>query len=147
MKKVLILFCAITILLIVSISFKTQQSKPNVVINGHYFTVDVAKTDEQQEKGLSIYTKLPLDKGMIFPFEKPGFYGFWMKDMKFPIDIIYIGNNKIVDIFEKVPPPKSELESLPVLEPKSSSDFVLEINSGLSQKYKFKIGDIVRINY
>ena len=64
--------------------------------------------------------------------------------MKLPIDIIYINNDQIVTIQSNVLPPKEE-ESPIVYIPTEPSDKVLEINAGLSEKYGFKKGDVVKI--
>jgi hypothetical protein len=137
-------FVLIFILLLVV--FNLNKKTPQIIINQKTFSVDVAKSDSEQEKGLSIYNKIPEDKGMIFVFSKADYYPFWMKDMKFAIDIIYIKDNKIVDIFQNVSPPKSPEEKLTIIKPKEKSDKVLEINANLSSKYNFKKGDLVIIN-
>ena len=82
---------------------------------------------------------------MLFPFEKPGYYSFWMKNMKFPIDIIFIKSGKIVTIHKDVMPPKNLTDALPIYNPKEPADTVLEINAGLSEDYKFKEGDEVKL--
>jgi uncharacterized membrane protein (UPF0127 family) len=69
-----------------------------------------------------------------------------MKGMKFSIDIIYIQNNKIVDVFQNLPFPKSEFDQPVIVESTQNSNYVLEINAGLSKKYNFKNGDIAQIN-
>jgi uncharacterized membrane protein (UPF0127 family) len=70
-----------------------------------------------------------------------------MKDMLFPIDIIWIKDFKIVDIASNVLPEgaKNILE-LKVYYPKDKADKVLEINAGLAEKYGFKIGDEVLVD-
>lgn len=146
MKKIiLILFTLIFFLVLIS-NLPLEKNSPTVTIKNKTFRLDVAKTEKERTKGLSIYDKLPLDKGMIFIFNKNDYHSFWMKDMKFPLDIIYINNNKIVDIFKTVLPTKSENETQPIITPKFPADTVLEINAGLSDKYNFKIGDFVKIN-
>lgn len=147
MKKLFIILpVLIGLLIIIIYAPDVKKNKPSVTINEKVFVVDVAKTNEQKAKGLSIYDKLPLGKGMIFIFKTPDYYAFWMKGMKFPIDIIYIKKNKIVDIYENIQPPKTDNEQLPIIKPKETSDMVLEINANLSSKYNFKIGDFVKIN-
>lgn len=147
MKRIIfILFCLIISLILIS-NLPLEKKSPIITINNKTFNVDVAKTEEERIKGLSIYNKLPLDKGMVFDFGKKDYYSFWMKNMKFPIDIIYIKDNKIVEIFKNVPQPKSEQEILPVITPKYPADTVLEINAGLSDKYNFNINDSVKINF
>lgn len=126
---------------------KLSPDKNNyVIIDNQKFYVDVAKTDDQKEKGLSIYNKLPLEKGMIFPFKDLSNHPFWMKGMKFSIDIIYIQNNKVVDIFENLPFPKNEFDSPVIVKSTLNSNYVLEINAGLSKKYNFQKGDIAKIS-
>lgn len=143
MKKIIILIFLVMVSLTLWIINNTNKF---VTINGKTFSVYVADTDEKKAKGLAIFKTLPENKGMIFPFSYPDYYGFWMKDMKFPIDIIYIENYKIVDIFEEVPNPKNADEKLPVYKPAEKASYVLEINSGISKKYDFKKGDAVKIH-
>ena len=148
MKKIFFLMLIIALSLFFLFIINNYFSKKNssVSINGTSFKVIVAKTDNQKEKGLSIYKSLPENEGMIFPFEKADYYSFWMKGMKFSIDIIYIKDNKIVQIFKRVPYPKTSSDKLTVVTPKEKSNYILEINSGFSDKYKFKEGDKVEIN-
>lgn len=64
----------------------TIRSKTGV----HHFTVDVAATPEQQEKGLMFVKSLPGNRGMIFPYDPPEQQAFWMKNTLIPLDIIFI---------------------------------------------------------
>ena len=148
MNKIILILLLIIFLVILSlVKLNPQQSKSYVLIDNIKIYVDVARTQNEQERGLAIYNSLPVNRGMIFPFSSSDYYAFWMKDMKFSNDIIYIDKNKIVDIFENVLPPISADEALPVYRPRDRADMVLEINSGLSKKYNFKIGESVKINY
>ena len=146
-KLILILLLLVFLLILAIIRFNPYQNISYIVIDTKKIYVDIAKTQTEQEKGLAIYNSLPQDKGMLFPFETAGYYAFWMKDMKFSIDIIYIRGNKIVDIFKSVPVQKAGEEMPPTVKPKDKADMVLEINAGLSKKYNFRIGDFVTINY
>lgn len=134
-------------LLVLNAARGPEPFKPNkkVVLGTHTFKVKTADTDKEKQIGLSQTRQLPKDYGMIFPFESEGYYSFWMRDMTIPIDIIYIKDNKIVKIFQNVPPPKSKSETLKLYTPPSPSDTVLEINSGLSKDYKLKEGDSIKI--
>lgn len=127
---------------------KTFYKKALVIINGYKFNVDIADDITKRSKGLSSREFLKEDEGMLFLFNSEGNYGFWMKDMLFPIDIIWIKNNKIVDITENVAPePQKSIFNLTVYYPQSSVDKVLEINAGLAKKYNFKIGDEIRFDF
>lgn len=126
---------------IISYNFSFFKN-PSVTINDKTFKLLVAKSEEDRQIGLSKHERLEEDHGMIFIFNKPSNYSFWMKGMKFPIDILYIRENKIVTIYKDQ---KLESSGSPtVLTPKEEADKVLEINAGLSDKYKFKEGDKVK---
>lgn len=120
----------------------------SVIINNRLFKVEVAKTQQQQIQGLSDRNSISSDSGMLFVFPQKSAYGFWMKNMKFPIDIIYINDDTIVDIFESVPTPSPDEKStgLAVYTPLQDANYVLEINAGLSKEYGLKNGDKVIFN-
>ncbi len=144
MKKIYWIIIFI-LLLLVFIGNIIGDKRPTVTINNHTFYLYVAKTPKDQRIGLSKYNNIPQNFGMIFLFDKPDFYSFWMKGMKFPIDIIFIKDDRIVTIYQNVSPPKGQNEGLLTYKPKSRADKVLEINSGLSQRYNIKEGDLVKL--
>jgi uncharacterized membrane protein (UPF0127 family) len=83
----------------------------------------------------------------IFPNEEKHF--FWMKDMLFPIDIIWINNAKeIVYIDENTSIPETNTPdyNLPLFSSPKPVSYVLEVNAGFSEKNNIKIGDKVEIN-
>lgn len=120
---------------------------PTATIKGHTFYVTIASSDQQKVTGLSNTNSLPQDEGMYFPFDKAGYYGFWMKEMKYPLDILFIQNNKIVSLYQNIQPPKDVNMPLEVYKPTEPADGVLEINAGISKKYGFKTGDNVATNF
>ncbi len=148
MKNFAILILATIVIFIIWGLFSNKQNNPKntISINNKTFILDIAKSNQEQEVGLAKYNKLPSNMGMLFPFSNYDYFAFWMKDMKFPIDIIYIKDSTIVDIFENVPNPKSPDEKLTIYKPRTKANFVFEINAGLSHTYNFKIGDKVKIN-
>ncbi len=152
MKKVSFIIGALIVILIaiaVSQNYlkerNTFQKIPTATIDKRIFKLYIAKSSKEKEIGLSKYNNLPQDYGMLFPFERSDYYSFWMKDMKFPIDIIFIRKNRIVTIYSNISPPKTKNESLIIFKPKTAADTVLEINAELSKKYNFKNGDGVEI--
>ncbi len=77
-------------------------SASSVKIKDLIIHVDLAITPDQQAKGLSIKNTLNDNEGMLFLFNVPGEYSFWMKDMKFPLDIIWINSNHEIVHIEKI---------------------------------------------
>ncbi len=124
-------------------------------IAGQNIKVDLALTPEQQAKGLSGRSRLPEGEGMLFVFPRPGKYLFWMKDMKFAIDIIWLaetprlveegaggGDLKIVYIKRDARP-----EDYPdTYQPDTDAKYVLEVSSGFSDRNNLKIGDRVGLS-
>ena len=124
--------------------------KKEILIGNKKIIVDIADDDLKREKGLSGRERLNDLEGMLFIFDKEGRYGFWMKDMNFSIDIIWINSeyevvdispNEIVYIEKDLNP-----ESYPnVYYPDSDSSLVLEVVSGFSEENNLKVGDILGI--
>ncbi len=108
-------------------------------------TAKVAASSNSRSIGLSKIESLPIGEGMLFVFEKRGRYSFWMKDMKFAIDIIWIDENKkIVNISNNaVPEPKKADKDLTIYDSSYDAMYVLEINAGLASASNLQIGDPV----
>ena len=102
--------------------------------------IEVADTDVEKEKGLSGREGLAENEGMLFIFDKEGYYGFWMKDMKFAVDIAWLDKNKKIIYIESDVKPETypKIFNSPEL-----SLFVLEIPAGFLVKNNIKISDQV----
>ena len=104
----------------------------------HKFTVEVASTAEQQERGLMFRKAIAPDRGMIFPYEPPQEVAFWMKNTLIPLDIIFIRpDGPIARITNAV---AMDITPLPSGEPISA---VLEIAGGRAKQLSIKEGDTV----
>ena len=129
-------------------STRSAAKKGYVRVTAGDFAVDakIAQKTNDRKKGLSGQDSLPLSQGMLFIFEQSGTYPFWMKDMKFAIDIIWIDQGKrIVYIAHNAAPQPGEKDSeLTLYRPDSAAKYVLEINAGLSSLNNLQIGDEVR---
>lgn len=106
--------------------------------------LEIADTVGRQQRGLSGRKVLRSDEGMYFPMGWPLRYSFWMKEMQFPLDIIWIHEGIIVDISENVPYPKVGEEPVKV-SPKEPADAVLEVNADFTETHGLKIGDQLKI--
>jgi len=99
------------------------------------------------EKDGETYDSLEDGKGMLFDFGKKDIFpNFWMKDMKFAIDIIWINDNRIVDIDRDVKPEPGRSDSeLTLYIPPKPIDYVLEVNAGYAERNGIEVGDSVQI--
>lgn len=145
MKKILGLITILFIILAGIGFWYLSSKKTTVTINNHTFSVDVAQTQKEKEIGLSEKTSLNQGSGMIFPFATPSYYAFWMKNMKIPIDIVFIHDNRVVTIYSSIEPSKSENLNLPTYEPTEPADMVLEIPAGDANAFHLQKGDSVSI--
>lgn len=117
-----------------------------VEINYKNLNVFVADQPEEQRLGLSIRDQLPESEGMVFTYDQLQKPSFWMKGMKFPIDIIWIRNNRVVDLSLYLQPePGKEDRQLKLYTPKTEVDMVLEVSSGWATKNDIQLGDEVKL--
>ena len=116
------------------------KNTTGVQINGEYIKVDLALTKESQEKGLSGKAGLGEKEGLLFVFPNSGKYTFWMKDMNFPIDMIWISEDMHLVYIKKNALPASYPETYVS---DKDAKYVLEVVSGFSDKNNLKIGDLV----
>ena len=103
--------------------------------------VTVADTPESRERGLSGRDGLASDEGMLFVFPNDEYHMFWMKDMLFSIDIVWLSRDKtVVDIAEDVSP-----DTFPAsFSPRALARYVLELPAGFVEEYTIQIGNEVR---
>lgn len=140
------IFLTLAILLIFGSFFIVNRNENKdatkvVTVGEQTFQVEVVSVKNDLEKGLGGRDGLCLSCGMLFKFSQPGKYAFWMKDMKFPIDILWIYEGKIVHLEKNVSP-----TLVGTLSPAEQADSVLEINSGKSDEFGFKVGDNVKFH-
>ncbi|OGI72922.1 hypothetical protein A3D42_01605 [Candidatus Nomurabacteria bacterium RIFCSPHIGHO2_02_FULL_41_18] len=115
-----------------------------VGVAGQNIKVELARTPEVQARGLSGRESLKENEGMLFVFDNLGRHGFWMKDMNFPIDIIWISEDKKVVYIKKDAKPHSYPE---IFAPDEDALYALEVVFGFSDKYGLKEGDSVEFAY
>ncbi len=122
----------------------TRTMGPTATVNHHQISVEVLETAEEKRQGLSGRESLGSDSGLLFVYDAPGQYNFWMKDMHFPIDIIWIADDyRVIDITKYLHPdtfPDEFTSSRP-------AQYVLEVNAGYSGELDIRIGDDFEFNY
>lgn len=141
------------ILLILLTSCHEDQPKDKEVskacINQHCFNLILAKTDAERTKGLRGKPVLQTNEGMLFVFKDEAIRPFWMPDMNFPIDIIWINQHQEIVYIAKDAKPcprPSTQENCHNITPNKIASSVLEVKAGLANDYQMKIGDKVTFN-
>jgi len=120
---------------------KQKMEIMQICFNEQCFLAEIAKTKAQRTKGLMFRDSMAEDKAMLFVFEKPGVYNFWMKNCKIPLDIIWLDENyKVVAISPNNQP--CGVDDCPSI-PGVFAKYVLEINAGLASKIGLSEGDFL----
>ncbi len=148
MKKYLIALLVASVLFLILGFFPEPKEKISqnisrtaessvVLIKDIKIPVEIADTEALRTLGLSGRESLDYNSGLLFVFDRPDRYGFWMKDMKFSIDIVWAESGRIIYIEKSVSPttfPK-------VFYPTTPASLVLELPAGFCDTYDLKVGD------
>jgi uncharacterized membrane protein (UPF0127 family) len=112
---------------------------PLTLPSGAVLQVEVMVKDEDRAMGLMFRPSLAKDRGMLFVFETTDFHGIWMKNCRFPIDILWLDEERrIVHLAESVPPCKAD--PCPVYNPLRRAAYVVELNAGQARREKAVVG-------
>ncbi|MDD3150464.1 MAG: DUF192 domain-containing protein [Candidatus Gastranaerophilales bacterium] len=138
MKKIAILFIFLTLF-----GIKTQCFADELIINNQHFYLEEAISLEQKALGLMYRNNLPLNEGMIFKYSPPEEVGFWMKNMKISLDILFIFNEKIVKINRNTLVCKKN--PCKIYYSDTKIDSVIELNAGICDKFNIKKGQPITL--
>lgn len=123
-------------------SLSGTSATPSVQLKGETIRVTVADTEQSRERGLGGRESLSPDEGMLFIFPEDGIYPFWMKDMRFPIDILWLSDTgAVVYMAEGVSPNTYPKDFVP----EKPSRYVFELPAGWVREHNVQLGDIVRL--
>jgi len=125
---------------------KSGYRQVNITVNGIEIIADIASTDDQRSKGLAIKDTLSENEGMLFVFSAEREHSFWMKNMKFPIDIIWLDRHKEVVQVEHSLEPCAADSPCQTYKPDDDSLYVLETVAGFAEKYKVTNGTLVEFS-
>lgn len=136
----LLSFCLLFSLIVCSAETREEKFVKIFLPDGFTVTAELAVTDEERQLGLMFREKINPDQGMLFVFEEEDLLSFWMKNMRFSLDILWLDKDKrIVHIERRVPP----CEKLPC--PSYASEYpakyVLELKAGSVDEHKLKMLD------
>lgn len=148
LSKLLIVFSLIILLFSLWSSFNPESSPKikttkKLILNHQTFIIEIAQTPKDRARGLSYRPDLKSNVGMLFIFPTNDYWSFWMKEMNFPLDLIWFDEQlKIVDLKENLAP-----NTFPTsFKPNAKARYVLEINARLIKKYNFQIGQKAEFN-
>jgi uncharacterized membrane protein (UPF0127 family) len=133
-----------------NITPSSSIQSPHVIINNHVIAVEIADEFNEWQQGLSDRKILAENEGMLFVFPDKQVRCFWMKNMNFALDIIWLDDNlpaqtgKIIKIDKDAQPegekPSRRYSSMVPI------NYVLEVNAGWCDKYNIKVGNEVKFN-
>lgn len=128
------------LLILLNLVLPSEECIQVFLPGGEVIYAELALTEQERQLGLMFRKGINPDQGMLFVFKKEDIHSFWMKNMEFPIDIIWLDKDKrIVHIEKNVPPCKTEF--CPSYAPPIPAKYVLEIKSGYSEIYELKLYD------
>ncbi len=142
--RLLVFFIAIILLGACAVKEQVQtvdDKYSKVSINNIDILVEVVDTAETRRLGLSYREELDKNAGMLFDMQTRAMTSFWMKEMKFSLDIIWIDGDTIMNISKNLPPAGSQ----PGISYSSEFliDYVLEVDGGFCEENNINIGDKV----
>ena len=109
-----------------------------MLLDNHTLAVEIVDTPEKRTQGLSNRSSLSENTGMLFVFSDYRQRNFWMKEMQFPIDMIWISDAQVVGIQKNVPVPTSS-QLLIYTSPKDVN-YVVEVNAGWAEQHEISVG-------
>lgn len=119
-----------------------EPERISVTIRGFTVRAELARTAEERARGLSGRPRLAPDEGMLFLFPEPLRPGFWMPDMHFDLDLVWILGDRVVDLSRFV----SRREPEQLHRPTQPVDTVLEVLAGTATLHGWQPGDRVRFD-
>ncbi len=138
----LLLLAALSLTLALAACAKSGAS---VDIGGKTYSVELAETPEQQERGLMFRDSMPEDHGMLFIFPDTALRGFWMKNCKFPQDMLFFdADMRLISVQKRVPVCTGE--PCPSYSSGAPAKYVLELNAGQADKIGVQSGDVFKLN-
>lgn len=123
------------------------SSSNDLLIVKSIVNVEISDEKDERAKGLAGKDSIASDSGMLFVFEQSDKHRFWMKGLKFPLDFIWILDDRVVDILTNVPNPSPETpdNQLPVYGPTTKVNKVLEVSAGFVSQNNIRVGDKIQL--
>lgn len=117
-----------------------DNAKVEISINNTRVIAEVMRSDAKRQQGLSGKEKLAENEGMLFIFDRQEPYSFWNKDMKIPIDVMWMARGEVMGIS---PLPVYNGQTPAIVTAPSSVDVVLEVSAGFANTHKIMVGNTI----
>ena len=148
-----IVFLVVAVLIVSWTSARLENIEPDlwqptVTINNRDFVVEVVSGADEKRQGLSGRESLVEDHGMLFIYDEKEVLDFWMKDMSFDIDLLWIDDQKVVGVerFMLAPDVDTADNELRRYNSLQAIDKVLEFPAGTIDEYSIQVGDIINFD-
>jgi len=137
----MLLFCGLAAASIASLA-SASGVIPLQLPSGKRLTAELMLTEDEQARGLMFRNKLPRDRALLFVFERAEFHAFWMKNCRFPIDMVWLDAERhVVHLAESVPPCRRD--PCPSYQPLRRALYVVEMNAGQARREQVHIGSVL----
>lgn len=137
-----VLFLGLAALVLVAMK-RSGGRESQVEIGGQRIAVEIADEPEEWERGLMGRRELAENSGMLFVFPDKQIRTFWMKDTLIPLDIIYIDDDRVVDMATLNP---ATMKDIPRYTSRLPANYVLELKAGSAKQFDLKNGDYITIS-
>ena len=135
-----------TLLALAAVAAARPAVIPITLPSGTVVQTEVMVEDGDRAMGLMFRPSLPADRAMLFVFEEPGFHGIWMKNCRFPIDILWLDASlTVVHLAEAVPP--CTTPECPSYQPLRKASYVIEMNAGQARRERALVGSRVKFRW
>ncbi len=127
-------------------TFAASPEIPLTLPSGRQLTVEVLTTDEERGRGLMFRDSLARDRGLLFVFEESSFQSFYMKNCRFPIDMVWLDDeHRVVHLEENVPPCRRD--PCPTYRPLRRARYVIELNAGQARREALLTGAVAAFTW
>lgn len=138
----LVVLLAVVVIFAAGLVYLMRSDGPRAIVGGTSVKILLADTPQKRTQGLSGRESLAHDEGMLFVFPEEDVYSFWMKDMRFSIDILWLNSaGEVVHVVENASP-----ESYPAsFTPEKAATYVLELPAGFARLNNVVVGSVVTL--
>lgn len=142
-RLIAIIVVVIATILVVGRSSDDMLKEGYIRIGDNSYSLEIADNRPERETGLSGRESLAHNSGMLFVFETPGVYRFWMKDTLIPLDMIWLDAGRSVIYIENDVQPGTYPQTYG---PEQDSLYVIELNSGQAAEADVQVGDVIELS-